>query len=109
MPPCSQSAAIAGAANANRTIVTKASQDRNTEASHNTPSTYLLTRQAGIAQASKGLAMPVQNALFKRREAWQAAGRLQQLRGGDPMSSGILRTAMSWSLGSGSDQPLVLT
>jgi len=30
----------------------------------------------------------------------------QQPKGGDPMSSGILRTAMSWSLLSGSDQPL---
>jgi hypothetical protein len=46
--------------------------------------------------------------LCKLHEAWQPLHSFQQLRGGDPMSSGILRTAMSWSFKFKPDLPLVI-
>ena len=45
--------------------------------------------------------------LFRSREAWHSFLIDQQLKGGDPMSSGILRTAMSRSQGLKADLPLV--
>jgi hypothetical protein len=47
------------------------------------------------------------SSLFRSRKAWQRMGIVQQSKGGDPMSSGILRTAMSRSLGFMPDLPLV--
>jgi hypothetical protein len=47
------------------------------------------------------------SSLFRSGKPWQLVGIVQQSKGGDPMSSGILRTAMSRSLGFMADLPLV--